>query len=113
MLASFSGHIDYINSATTAYSSKRGFTGSSDRTLKEWDFEQRKLVKTYSNNSGVFSTCMSNNDNYIYSGHADGSIKIWSVNFSDKPEQILDIHYDTVLSIKNGKNDYQILTLSK
>ena len=56
---------------------------------------------------------MLNNDNYVYSGHADGSIKIWSVNFSDKPEQIIDLHYDSVLSIKNGKTENQILTLSK
>lgn len=113
MLVSFTGHIDYINSVVTANSSKRGYTGSSDRTVKEWDFDTKKLIKTFSSNSAVWSTCISGNDNYLFSGHADGSIKVWSANSNEKPEQIIDIHDDKVISLKMGKNDNQLISLSK
>lgn len=81
--------------------------------MKEWDFDSKKLIKTYSSSSAIWSVCLSNNDNYIYSGHSDGSLKIWSSNCNDKPEQILDIHDDKIISIKQGKNENQIFTLSK
>lgn len=42
----FTGHIDYINAIATYYSTQRGITGSSDRTMKEWDFQTLKLQKT-------------------------------------------------------------------
>lgn len=113
MLYSFSGHIDYINQVITANSIKKGYTASSDRTIKEWDLESKKLIKTFSSSSAAWSICISHNDNFLYSGHADGSIKIWSVSSSEKPEAIMDIHDDKVISLKIGKNENQILTLSK
>lgn len=45
LLATLTGHIDYVNTVQTFYSSQRGLTGSSDRTIKEWDFNTLKLSR--------------------------------------------------------------------
>lgn len=113
LLQTFTGHLDYINAVATASSSRKGYTASSDRTIKEWDFETKKLIRTFNGSSAVWSINMSPNDNFMYSGHLDGSLKIWSTNCHDKPEQILDIHDDKIISIEVAKNENQILTLSK
>lgn len=112
-LTSFIGHIDYINAVVCANSSRRGFTASSDRTVKEWDLENKKLNKTFNGASCCVSVNISNNDSTLYSGHSDGTVKLWSVNHHEKPEHILDFHDDKVISIEVLKNEYQILTLSK
>jgi WD40 repeat protein len=44
-LATFTGHIEYINCVSAYYSSQKGLTGSSDRTVKEWDFNTLKMVR--------------------------------------------------------------------
>jgi WD40 repeat protein len=44
-LATFTGHIEYINCVSVYFSSQKGLTGSSDRTVKEWDFNTLKMVR--------------------------------------------------------------------
>ena len=44
-IASFTGHIDYINACCTYLTSQMAVTGSSDKTLKEWDFDSLKLAR--------------------------------------------------------------------
>jgi WD40 repeat protein len=45
LLVTFTGHIDYINCVQTYYSADKALTGSSDRTIKEWDFNTLKLSR--------------------------------------------------------------------
>ena len=111
-LGTLTGHLDYVNVVNCANGYQRCYTGSSDRSIKEWDLENFKLLKTFNGASGVNSLCLSNNDSLIYSGHSDGSIKIWSTMSNDKPENILDIHENKVISIQQLKNDFHILTSS-
>ena len=42
LVASFTGHIDYINCCHSYSASQRAITGSSDKTIKEWDFKSLK-----------------------------------------------------------------------
>lgn len=112
-MTTFIGHLDYINTVTCCNSSRRAFSGSSDRTIKEWDLDSKKLIKTYNGASACMTVRVSNNDSSIFSGHSDGTVKVWSVNSNDKPQMILDFHDDKVVSIEVLKNEYQLLTLSK
>jgi len=42
LAASFTGHVDYINACHAYSASQRAITGSSDKTIKEWDFNTLK-----------------------------------------------------------------------
>ncbi len=45
LMASFTGHIDYINCCHAFSVSQRAITGSSDKSIKEWDFNSLKLSR--------------------------------------------------------------------
>lgn len=112
LISSFIGHINYINAVASGNTSQKGYTVSTDRSIREWDFSERKLIKVYNSSSGIWSICLSSNDNNFYTGHLDGSFKIWSTNRNDKPEQIIELHNDKIISIKQARSEYQFLTLS-
>jgi len=42
LAAAFTGHIDYINTCHSYSASQKAITGSSDKTIKEWDFNSLK-----------------------------------------------------------------------
>jgi hypothetical protein len=110
LLNTFTGHIDYINCVKSFNAQQHGLTGSSDRTIREWDYNAKSLVKKYNCISACQSLAIAPDDSFILSGHLDGTIKLWAAN--DKPEKVFDLHDDKVLHIKMIKND-QILTLGK
>jgi len=45
LIGNITAHIDYVNCVSSFYSSPKGLTGSSDRTFKEWDFNNLKMIK--------------------------------------------------------------------
>jgi WD40 repeat protein len=110
LLNTFTGHIDYINSVKSLYSSERGLTGSSDRTIREWDFNTSKMMNRYNGISTVQSLSVAPDDSFFLSGHKDGTVKLWTN--SEKPEKTLDLHEDAVIRIEMLKNENQFLTLS-
>ena len=110
LINTFTGHIDYINCVKTFNAKQHGLTGSSDRTIREWDFTNKKMVRRFSCISACHCLAISPDDSCIYSGHMDGTVKVWDSN--DKPQKVFDLHDDKVLQIKMIKSD-QILTLGK
>ena len=110
LLNTFTGHIDYINCVKSLYSNERGLTGSSDRTIREWDFNTLKLVNKYNGVSTVQCLSVAPDDSFILSGHKDGTVKLWTN--SEKAEKIIDLHEEAVIRIEMLKNDNQFLTLS-
>jgi Ca2+/Na+ antiporter len=110
LLNTFTGHIDYINCVKSLNAQQHGLTGSSDRTIREWDYNTKSMVRKFNCISACHSLAIAPDDSYILSGHMDGTVKLWASN--DKPEKVFDLHEDKVLQIKMIKND-QILTLGK
>ena len=110
LLNTFTGHIDYINCVKSLTAQQHGLTGSTDRTIREWDFNTKTMVRKFNCISACHALAIAQDDSFILSGHMDGSVKLWSSN--DKPEKVYDLHEDKVLQIKMIKND-QILTLGK
>jgi hypothetical protein len=110
LLNTFTGHIDYINCVKSLNAQQHGLTGSTDRTIREWDFNTKTMVRKFNCISACNALAIAQDDSFILSGHMDGSVKLWSSN--DKPEKVYDLHEDKVLQIKMIKND-QILTLGK
>ena len=110
LLNTFTGHFDYINCIKSLNAQQHGLTGSTDRTIREWDFNTKTMVRKFNCISACHSLAIAQDDSFILSGHLDGSVKLWSTN--DRPEKVFDLHEDKVLQIKMIKND-QILTLGK
>ena len=110
LINTFTGHIDYINCVKSLNAQQHGLTGSSDRTIREWDYNTKSMVRKFNCISACHSLAIAPDDSYILSGHMDGTVKLWASN--DKPEKVFDLHEDKVLQIKMIKND-QILTLGK
>jgi len=111
LLTTFTGHIDYINAVYNLHTQEKGLTGSSDRTIREWDFNQLKLTRKFNCTSACHSLCVASDDSYILSGHLDGSVRVWTTN--EKPDQIIDLHDDSVIRLEILKSENQFLTLSK
>ena len=103
LLNTFTGHIDYINCVKTLNAQQHGLTGSSDRTIREWDFNTKNLVRKYNCISGCYTMAIAPDDSFILSGHKDGSILLFSSN--ERPEKTFDYHEDQVIDIKMIKND--------
>jgi hypothetical protein len=110
LLNTFTGHIDYINCVKSLNAQQHGLTGSTDRTIREWDYNTKTIVRKFNCISACHSLAIAPDDSFILSGHVDGTVKLWASN--DKPEKVFDLHEDKVMQIKMIKND-QILTLGK
>ena len=111
LLNTFTGHIDYINCVQSFNAFEHGLTGSSDRTIREWDFNTQNIVKKFNCVSECHSLSISDDDSFFLSGHMNGTVKLWTSN--DKPEKEFELHEDKVLRIKMIKNENQFLTLGK
>jgi len=112
LLNTFNGHIDYINCVKCLNAQQRGVTGSSDRTIREWDYNTYKETRKLNCISACHALTIAPDDSFLISGHLDGSIKLWAPNNNKQPERVFEIHDDKVLDIKMIKND-TILSLGK
>ena len=110
LLNTFTGHTNNINCVKSFQNSQLGLTGSSDETIKEWDYNNNKMIREFNYNSECFSLDISDDDNFILSGHLDGCVKFWSTK--DENEKIYDVHSDKVIDIKIIKKDL-FLTIGK
>ena len=110
LLNTFIGHTNNINCVKSFNNSQLGLTGSSDETIKEWDFNNNKMIREFNYNSECYSLDISEDDNFILSGHLDGCVKFWSTK--DENEKIFDVHTDKVIDLKIIKKDL-FLTIGK
>lgn len=55
-------------------------SGSSDRSIRLWDFKSRKCVHTFfGHDESVNSITVSPDSKLIVSGSSDGLIKVWDI----------------------------------
>lgn len=110
LINTFVGHTDIINCVKSFKTKQHGITGSSDKTIKEWDYNSTNMIREYDYDSDCYSLDISQDDNFILSGHSDGCVKFWSTK--DKTEKIFDIQKEKVKDVKIIKSDL-FLTLGR
>ena len=107
----FTGHDKGINCLTSLNTKDCGMTGSSDETVKEWDYNSKKMARDLKCGSECYSMCVSSDDKYLLTGQMDGTVKLFGGN-DDKVEQEFKLHENKVVDIKLITNDI-FLSLGK
>jgi len=110
LISNFCEHSSEINSVKCFHHKDRGLTGSSDKTIKEWDFENKKLLQEFNYKSECYSLCISSDDKFILSGHGDGVVNMWTGDV-DK-SKLFKVHKDKVIDVIIVK-DNSFLSLGK
>ena len=109
LVSNFVEHSKAINCVKCFHIKDRGLTGSSDTTIKEWDFEKKKLLEEFSYGKACYSLSISPKDNFILSGHEDGVVNLWT---EDKKSQLFKLHEDKIIDVQIIKEN-NILSLGK
>lgn len=98
------GHQGPVNSVYISPDGKSLVSaGHQDCTIRLWGLENGNLLRTFQEQSSVFSVAFSPNGSRIASGHGDDSIRIWDL-VSGKPVLSLHGHQDWVSSVAFSKN---------
>ncbi len=106
-----SGHSSGVNSVAFSSDGKYIISGSSDKSVKLWSVEERKLVYSFEGHSdSITSVAFSNDGKFIVSGSGsiklnDNSVKLWSVD-EKKVAYSFEGHNDWIYSVafsNNGK----------
>lgn len=110
---SFPGHTGNINDLKFSYTDKTLITGSSDRTIKTWDYYKGFCNKTYGCTSSCFTIDVVPNESLFVSGHLDGALRFWSGESEKKVHEIKDLHSDAISSVTILPGGKHILTNSR
>lgn len=84
--------------------------GLSDRGIKLWDVEGRKLASTLDGyNADAFSMAISPDGRLLAVGGADGTVMIWLLN-SERPGALLQAHQGTVIALAFSPDSRSLAT---
>lgn len=108
LLNTFSGHNNDINCIKSFNCNEYGITGSSDNTIRQWDFNTKYLMKKLKYNNECHSLDIEPYDNYILSGHKDGSVLLWGNN--DTFDNSFKVYNDATVTDIKILNDNLFLT---
>jgi WD40 repeat protein len=75
------GHTGSVSSVYLSSDGQFALSGGFvDKTLKLWDMESRKCLRTFTGHtSGVLSVCLSADGRFALSGSGDNTLKLWDV----------------------------------
>ena len=75
------GHTNKINTVATSPDGRLALSGSADNTLKLWDLNTGKEIRTFSGHVGsVLSVAISPDGRLALSGSDDKTLKLWDIN---------------------------------
>ena len=109
------GHRDKVHSVSFASSdSKKCVSGGQDRTIRIWDLTKGYCIQTIACGSTCFGVSMSQNGSFIYSGHFDGSVRVWDFRTGSLEKQLAQLHTSQVSSvITSPLSDRYLVTAGK
>jgi len=86
------------------------FTGSKDRTIKEWDLATGSVLRTIEgvHEGSVLSICVYGD--YLASAGSDSNVVVWDL-VQDKVVKVIDDHEDSVLCVRF--DDVRLVSCSK
>jgi serine/threonine protein kinase len=73
-------------------------SGNSDQTLKLWEVDSGRCLRTFEGHTNVSSVCLSTDGRRALSGGRDKTLKLWEVN-SGRCLRTFEGHTDQVLSV--------------
>ncbi|MBD2744912.1 DnaJ domain-containing protein [Coleofasciculus sp. FACHB-1120] len=75
------GHSDWVTSVAFSWDRKTLVSGSSDATIKVWNFQTGELLRTLTgHSSAVVSIAINPDGKTLASGSRDGTIKLWNLD---------------------------------
>ena len=99
LISNFSEHANRVNCVKCYNLKEKGISGSSDNTIKEWDFDTQKLLQELNYKNPCYALCISSNDNFVLSGHGDGVVNMWTGD-NQKEAKLFKLHDDRIIDIK-------------
>lgn len=99
LISNFSEHANGVNCVKCYNLKEKGISGSSDNTIKEWDFDTQKLLQELNYKNPCYALCISSNDNFVLSGHGDGVVNMWTGD-NQKEAKLFKLHDDRIIDIK-------------
>ena len=99
LISNFSEHANRVNCVKCYNLKEKGISGSSDNTIKEWDFDTKKLLQALNYKNPCYALCISSNDNFVLSGHGDGVVNMWTGD-NQKEAKLFKLHDDRIIDIK-------------
>ena len=112
-LHSFLGHGSKVNSVCWTSSKERCISGSEDKQLKIWDIEKASNIFSVSCQKSVKVLRSNNVEPVVYTGHGDGSVRIYSVSQGNAPvSQIRGVIDFPITSLTLLSNRHQVLATS-
>lgn len=112
-LHSFLGHGSKVNSVSWTSSRERCVSGSDDKQMKVWDIEKASNIFSVSCGRGVKVVKSNHVEPVAYTGHADGSVRVYSITQGTAPvSQVRGIIDYSISSLTLLSNRHQILVSS-
>jgi WD40 repeat protein len=81
VIATLTGHFDWVNCCSVFAEGRRALSGSADSTLKVWDLDTYTVIATLTGHSGTVSCCaVFAEGRRGLSGGWDGTLKVWNLD---------------------------------
>lgn len=114
LLHSFVGHGYKINSVSWSSMKEKCVSGSEDKQIKVWEVEKAANLLSINSGKPVRYLHCNTVEPIVYSGHSDGSIRLYSINQGTTPiAQIKGIIDYSINSISLLSSRHQVLVSSQ
>jgi WD40 repeat protein len=102
-----------VNSIAWCSNKDKCVSGSDDKQMKVWDIEKATTILSVSCGKGVKVVRSNNVEPVVYTGHSDGSVRVYSNTQGTKPvSQITGIIDYAISSMTLMSNRNQVLVTS-
>ncbi|RUS22958.1 WD40-repeat-containing domain protein [Jimgerdemannia flammicorona] len=97
-VATYTAHSDFVKSLIVVR--RTLYSGSSDRTIRQWDLVTGACVRTLQGHSrGIEDFAVSEDGAYLYSASSDRSVRKWEIA-SGRCEAVLEGHETSVYAVR-------------
>jgi WD40 repeat protein len=87
--ARFSGHTDYLNSASISSDGRYILTASADKSARLWSIAEGALVRNFEGHGDVVTgAVMSADGSRVFTSSLDGSVRIWDAGTGRELQQL-------------------------